>query len=460
MDTKSLWQAVLGEMEVKLSRANFRTWFKNTHLQKNEDGSFVVATPTGFVKEWLQNKYHHDIKEALLSLGEVVTSLDYAVGASLPKQEEKMSPSSQESETIETVPLFSAVSVSNSVDNKTKSILNPKYVFASFLPSNNNKLAYSAAKAVAQNPGTAYNPLLIYGSVGLGKTHLMHAIGNEILQNNPKSKIVYCPCERFVNEMIDAIRTGTMEKFKSKYRKVDVLMIDDAQFLAGKSGSQEEFFHTFNDLHERNKQIILSSDRPPKDIETLEERLRSRFEWGMIADVQAPDLETRTAILKLKADEQGFKLPESAFSFIAESVKDNIRKLEGVLTRIIAQTKLLNTPLSLEEIKEITAPFASASVPETTSEEKILKSVLSFYNITKQELLGTKRNAEIVLPRQVAMFFLRALCSYSFPKIAKTFKGKDHTTVMHACEKIEKKIKEDGVFEKEIELIKERISET
>lgn len=447
MDTKSLWQAVLGDIEVSLTRANFRTWFKNTSLEDMGESGFVVYVPNGFAKEWLANKYDADIKKTLRKLGATFKSLNYAIKTTTPPEE-----------TLKIIEP-KLVKEEEKQERKTTELgqINPRYTFENFLVANNNKLAYSAAKAVAQNPGTSYNPLFIYGSVGLGKTHLLHAIGNEILANSPKKKIIYASCERFVNQMIDAIRSKNTDSFKNKYRKADVLMIDDVQFLAGKVGSQEEFFHTFNELHEQNKQIILSSDRPPKSIPTLEDRLRSRFEWGMMADVQAPDIETRTAILKLKAEEKKIKFPEPVLFYIAENIENNVRELEGALTRVIAYLELNSLTPTVESVAEILKSIIKPKTVVLFDEQKVLRVVASFYNITVPQILGTKRNKELVFPRQVAMYIIRENANLSFPKIAKLFGGKDHTTVMHSCEKIENIIKEDENLRQELSLIRERV---
>lgn len=440
---KETWQAVLGELEIVLSKANFTTWFKNTSLLSNEKGVFIISAPNVFTKEWLKTKYHQQIQEALSRVtGEKIKKIEYQIGKPELKKEEK-----------ESTPLI----IKEIKIEKTNSQLNPKYIFESFVVGDSNRLAHAACLAVAKSPGKIYNPLFIYGGVGLGKTHLLQAIGNEILKKTPKKKVLYVSCERFVNEFIQAISTGKTNNFKNNYRGTDVLLIDDIQFLAGKEGTQEEFFHTFNSLYQEDKQIIISSDRPPKAIPTLEERLRSRFEWGMIADIQPPNLETRTAILEQKCLQKGYNISQDILNYIAKNIQYNIRELEGALNRIIAYCELNNTEPTLSLASNILESFLSIPKDRTISEEKVIKSVSSFFNIPTNDIKGKKRNKELVFPRQIIMYLLREEVGYSYPRIAKILGGKDHTTIMYGYGKIKKEVQKNENLRKEIQLIKEKI---
>jgi len=443
---KEIWQAALGQLEIILSKASFSTWFKNTSLILVEDGNFIISVPNAFTKEWFQKKYHKQICEVLENVtGEKVKKVEYQIG----KFEEE--PKKNKKENIVSVTL-------NKEEEKTSnSQLNPKYIFETFVVGDSNRLAHAACVAVAKSPGKIYNPLFIYGGVGLGKTHLLQAIGNEILKKSPKKRVVYVSCEKFVNEFIQAISSGKIESFKNNYRNIDVLLIDDIQFLAGKEGTQEEFFHTFNSLYQEDKQIVISSDRPPKAIPTLEERLRSRFEWGMIADIQPPNLETRTAILEQKCLQRGYNMPKEVIHYIAKNIQYNIRELEGALNRIIAYCELNGVEPSLNLASQVLESFISNPKDRTISEDKIIKVVASFFNISQAEIKSSKRNKDLVLPRQIIMYLLREEVGYSFPKIAQILGGKDHTTIMYGCEKIKKEIQKNENFRREVQLIKEKI---
>jgi len=440
MDTKELWQAVLGELEVSLSRANFNTWFQNTALVEDGDGVFVVLAPNSFSKEWLSSKYAEPIKQALNHLAPGAKEVRYVVKSAVIDEKKPLS-----------------ILPPESAEKLKPGTLNIKYIFENFLVTNNNKLAYAAAQAVAKDPGEAYNPLFIYGRAGLGKTHLLQAIGNAAAQNNAGLKVIYAPCEKFINELIDSIRTKKTDTFKSRYRKADILLIDDVQFLTGKVGSQEEFFHTFNELYEAGRQIVLSSDRPPKAIPTLEDRLRSRFEMGMIADIQPPDLETRMAILKFKCEQKGYNIGDGVLDYIAVNIKENIRELEGALIRIVAYCELNNIAPTEEDAKGILGPLLGSPKKRALSTDDVVKAAAGFYNISPQEIFSTSRRKEIVHPRQVSMYLLRIEAGHSYPKIAASFGGKDHTTVMHACSKIEQNMEKNEVLRQEIELIKEKL---
>ncbi len=320
-------------------------------------------------------------------------------------------------------------------------MLNPKYTFDSFVIGNSNRFAHAASLAVAESPAKAYNPLFIYGGVGLGKTHLMHAIGHYILHNNPKSQVVYVSSEKFTNELINSIKDDKNVEFRNKYRNIDILLVDDIQFIAGKERTQEEFFHTFNALYEANKQIIISSDRPPKEIPTLEDRLRSRFEWGLIADIQAPDFETRMAILKKKADVEKLNIPNEVMVYIATKIKSNIRELEGALIRIVAFSSLTNKEISVDLASEALKDIISSKQTRQVTIDIIQEVVANYYNLKIEELKSARRTRNIAFPRQIAMYLSRKLTDMSLPKIGEEFGGRDHTTVIHAYEKISNNLK-------------------
>lgn len=438
MKEKEIWKAVLGELEVSLSKANFTTWFKNTLLLRAENGIFVISVPNAFTKEWLQNKYHNQVVEALTNVTKDVKKVIYEVGQPGAIKD-------------------SVVLVSYKQSSNPNNQLNPKYTFENFIIGNSNKLAAAASKAVAKSPGKTYNPLFIYGGVGLGKTHLMQAIGHEILKKYPKKRITYVSCERFINDFIQAISTGKADKFKDTYRNTDVLLIDDIQFLAGKEGTQEEFFHTFNSLHQEDKQIVISSDRPPKAIPTLEERLRSRFEWGMIVDIQPADFETRIAILETKSKEKGYNINHEVLGYIAKNIQYNIRELEGALNRVMVYCQFNNLSPSLEIASNVLSEILTTPKKQSVNCEKVLEIVADFYNLKLSDLKGKKRNKELVLPRQVSMFLMREEIGQSFPKIAQVLGGKDHTTIMYGYRKLKKEIIENENLRHEISLIKERI---
>ncbi len=442
MTNQQLWQAILGNLEVSLSKANFTTWFKNTSiLEKNED-YIVVSAPNSFTKEWLQNKYNNEILKALKMVAPEIREVRYqVVTGSTPTAK-------QTSETIQ------KTSNGNNriIQNPLNTGLNPKYKFDTFIVGKGNELAHAACLAVSKKPGQTYNPLFIYGGVGLGKTHLMQAVGHEVLAKNPSLKVLYVTSEKFTNEFVQSISLGRVSQFKELYRNIDVLMIDDIQFLAGKEQTQEEFFHTFNTLHQNNKQIILSSDRLPKDIPAIEERLVSRFEWGMIADIQAPDFETRLAILKSKAQEKNYDVGTEVLTHIAETIQSNIRELEGALNRLMVYCQLNNAVPTIEQAKAVLVGVAS-SKKRVISVKKLMEIVADFYNITIEDLLRQSRRKEYVKPRQIAMFLMREELENSFPSIGEHFGGRDHTTVMHAVDKINKLIAEKESIKQEVDLI-------
>lgn len=459
LDRDKLWQATLGELELTLSKANFTTWFKNTFILEIDGGEVVVGVPNAFTKAWLENKYHKSILSSLQrTSGGAVAKARYTVAqlnaretSDGPKPITQVQGAIQEKKSGET-----------SSTEKTSSAfgLNPRYTFESFIVGKANQLAHAAAQAVSNKPGEVYNPLFVYGGSGMGKTHLMQAIGHQIKKLGPEKQVLYVPCERFTNEFISSISRGQGESFKAKYRNVDVLMIDDVQFLSNKEGTQEEFFHTFNALHQTNKQIILSSDRPPKAIRDLEERLVSRFEWGMLVDLPQPDLETRMAILESKCRERSCTLQPEAITYIAQQVQSNIREMEGILNRIIAYHNLNNVPPSLDSIKGILQSAHQVKKQnKALSSKDIISTIVNYFDISTTSLLGASRQKELVVPRQIAMYLLREELKSSYPSIGHDMGNRDHTTAMHAYEKIRNAIDTDEKIRRDILQIKNRLYE-
>lgn len=448
MTKEELWQAVLAQIQLNISQANFATWFKETDIASLKDGQALVSVPNSFAKEWLENKYGKTILKILFNLDKGIKEVRYSVGKA-------------ELKSIRKAPSASSVSMAGQMEFEEFKInrdtnLNPKYTFESFVVGPSNELAHAAAWAVAKKPGLVYNPLFVYGGVGLGKTHLLQAVGNAIMKESPQKKVRYIPAEKFTAGIVSSIKNHDVEGFKAKYRSIDILVLDDVQFLAGKEKTQEEFFHTFNSLYENNKQIILSSDRPPKAIPALAERLRSRFEGGMIGDIGYPDYETRMAILKTKIQEKGLSFPEETLDYIAANIQRNIRELEGALNRLVAYQKVNNQTPGLETAKSLLKSlFLSPS--KVASPKKIIEAVAEFYDLKEREIISSSRKKEIVKPRQVAMFLLREELKSSYPFIGRKFGGKDHTTAIHACEKIVKEIEKDENLGNEISLIKQRI---
>jgi chromosomal replication initiator protein len=448
MNNAELWQSVLAQMQFHISKANFATWFQNTEIISKENEKVVISVPNAFSKEWLSNKYNKLILKILHGADESIKDLEFIIKPQPAKPQES------KQETFFVKGDESQLKFEEFKINKDTN-LNPKYTFDNFVVGSFNELAHAAALAVADNPGFNYNPLFIYGGTGLGKTHLIEAIGNKIAGDSKKKKIKYISSEKLVGGIVNAIRTNSMEAFKASLAPIDVLILDDIQFIAGKNKSQEEFFHVFNSLYEKNKQIVLSSDRPPNAIPELEDRLRSRFEGGMIADVSLPDYETRLVILKTKLQEKGMELPENILDYVAANVKKNIRELEGALNKLLAYKKL-NQPLTLESVKKqlngfIFSPFDVASY------KKIIETVAKFYNLEEKSLFDATRKKEIVKPRQIAMFLLRRELKYSFPAIARKFGGKDHTTAIYAYKKILQENEENNKTTEELNIIKQRI---
>jgi len=449
MNNIELWQSVLAQMQFHIPRASFATWFQNTEISNRDNERVIVSVPNAFSKEWLSNKYNKLILKILREQDESIKDLEFIIKPQLAKDVLQKNVVTAPDSGVDTQLKFEELKV----DKNTN--LNPKYTFDNFVVGSFNELAHAAALAVADNPGFNYNPLFIYGGTGLGKTHLIEAIGNKISENDKKKKIKYMSSEKLVVGIVEAIRTKSMEAFKASLAPTDVLIVDDIQFLSGKIVCQENFFHLFNSLYEKNKQIILSSDRPPNAIAELEDRLRSRFEGGMIADVSLPDYETRLVILKTKLQEHGLDLPEDVLDYIANNVKKNIRELEGALKKLIVCQKL-KQPISLESVKKQLNGFVSSPFDVATY-KKIIESVAKFYNLDEKNLFDATRKKEIVRPRQVAMFLLRTELKYSFPAIARKFGGKDHTTAIYAFKKVDKENNENNKLTEEINIIKQRI---
>ena len=457
MNLDELWKAALGEIELQISRANFKTWLQNTSIADKKGGVVTIAVPNSFTKEWLENKYHKFILRSLRNLESEIKEVNYQIKQTLIKEDFKSKNIFKEEDRIARKQLdFQELNI-NTLTN-----LHPRYTFDNFIVGPSNELAQAAALVVTKNLGKKYNPLFIYGGVGLGKTHLIQAIGNQVKKENQIKKVKYVTSERFTSEVISALRSGFLkpndiDDFKKRWREIDLLIIDDIQFLSGKEKTQEEFFHTFNALYDAGKQIVLSSDRPPKSIQTLEERLRSRFEGGMIADISYPDLETRIAILKSKAGEKGVVLSNEILDYIAQNIKKNVRELEGALNRLIAASYQLNQKeLNLNDVKKILNSILNTPKKSTTL-KNIIKAVAEFYDVSEKDLLERSRKKEIVKPRQVIMYLLREELKSSFPFIGLKIGGRDHTTAIHACEKIKKEIEMDSNLNDEINLIKEKL---
>jgi len=446
MIKEEIWQAVLAQIQLNISQANFTTWFKDTEIISHKEGQILVSVPNTFAKEWLENKYGKTIFKILYNLDKEIKEVKYIVGKTNLKTLKRPSVVLSEVGQLE----FEEFKI----DKETN--LNPRYTFDNFIVGPFNELAQAAAWAITKKPGLVYNPLFIYGGVGVGKTHVLQAVGNEVIKNYSQKKVRYISAEKFTAGVVSSIRNHDIEKFKTKYRAIDVLIIDDIQFLAGKEKTQEEFFHTFNTLYEKDKQIIISSDRPPKAIPALAERLRSRFEGGMIGDIGYPDYETRIAILKAKSQEKGINFSDEILNYISSNIQKNIRELEGALNRLAAYQKMNTQPPDLEITKSLLRNIL-LSPAKMISIKKIIQAVADFYDLKEKEILSSSRKKEVVRPRQIAMFLLRKELKSSFPFIGRKFGGKDHTTAIHACRKILKETENNENLNNELDLIKQRI---
>lgn len=453
MDNEQIWQAALGEIELNLSKANFTTWFKNTFVSSFEDGKVIVCVPNAFTKTWLESKYHQEISKALENvINEKIKEIFYKVETK--KQ-------SQMGRVLEKICLKKGKETKDKPTESVASLnrfgLNRKYTFENFVVGKGNELAHAACQAVANNPGKVYNPLFIYGGVGLGKTHLLQAIGNELA--NKSIKILYTTSENFTNNYVQSVRSGGAKEFKEKYRNVDILLIDDVQFMGGKDGTQQEFFHTFNELQQADRQIILTSDKPPKLIPALEQRLTSRFESGMVADISQPDVETKIAILERKAREKNYFLEKEILDYVANNIKNNIRELEGALNKIIAFHEFNNSTPSIKTVKTILNDLLLSAQTKSITPKDVLAAVSRFYEISTKDLMGKGRKKELVWPRQITIYLMRKEINVSYPTIGQELGGRDHTTAMHGYNKIldEVENKENEKIIQEIESIKQLI---
>ena len=481
---ESIWESVLYEIEKKLSRPSFETWIKPTTPIAIKDSVLYLKVPNDFSRDFIQSHYYNLINKTLENICDLHLSIQFIISdksdireeleedeensnkvtsSISPKKEniemKKTSETKTETKTENVTKINEGTSAPfTSRNQKYNSLwLNPKYTFDSFVIGSGNRFAHAASLAVAECPSKSYNPLFIYGGVGLGKTHLMHAIGHHVLHNMGLSSVVYITSEKFTNEFINAIRDNKTNEFRNKYRNIDILLVDDIQFLAGKEQTQEEFFHTFNALHENNKQITISSDRPPKEIPTLEDRLRSRFEWGLITDIQPPDLETRIAIIRKKARLENFELPNEVVHYIAEKINTNIRELEGALIRIVAYSSLSGYKVDLDMAKEALKDIISPHKSKELTIDHIQIVIAEHFNMKKEELKSKKRTKNITVPRHIAMYLCRELTDYSLPKIGEEFGGRDHTTVMHAHHKVVEDISNNYNLKKLLEELTEKI---
>ncbi len=440
----------------RLSGPTFQTWFEDTRILKHDEReqSLYIYTPSDFVKNWIEKHYTTTIQNMIIALTEQEFQIRFVTAADDTNRRE--APQAYTIVSSGSGPADESDGT-DSTANDTDSSLIPRYTFESFVIGASNRFAHAACLAVAERPAHAYNPLFIYGGVGLGKTHLMHAIGHFVKQRDPLAKVSYLSSERFTNEFISAIRDNRTEAFRNRYRSIDVLLIDDIQFLANKEQTQEEFFHTFNSLHEAGKQIIISSDRPPREIPTLEDRLRSRFEWGLITDIQPPDLETRIAILQRKAKADGLDIPEEVLAYIANQVDSNIRELEGALIRVVAYSSLVNEDVSSELASVALKDIIQPNRPRVVTVNQIQKVISDHYGLRIEDLRGKKRTRNIAFPRQIAMYLTRELTDMSLPKIGEAFGGRDHTTVMHACERIIEEMEKDHDLRSTVQRLSEAI---
>ncbi len=446
-----LWDDTLTHLELNLSPQHFSTWIKPLKLVKIEQDMVYLEVPNRFVLDWVKENYSKLIQKILSELSAVTYRLQFTIDSKIKDSIPQKTATTET--TSPTIVKQKLIKNSHSADIN----LNRKYTFDEFVAGSSNQFAYAAAMAVANNPATTYNPLFIYGGVGLGKTHLVNAIGNAILKKSPQMRICYYTSEKFMNELINSLRYNRMDEFRNKFRSMDVILIDDIQFIAGKERTQEEFFHTFNALYESHKQIIVTSDKFPKDIPGLEERLRSRFEWGLIADIQPPDVETKLAILKMKAEHNSIKIPEDVALFLANSICNNVRELEGYLIRIGAYASLTSVPVSLEMARDVLKDILVERNRELSVEE-ILKRVSIHFNMKISDMKSAKRLKAVVLPRQIAMYLSRQLTSCSYPEIGDRFGGKDHSTIIHAIRKIEKLMKEDFQLRTTIENLRKELT--
>ncbi|MFL5669977.1 MAG: chromosomal replication initiator protein DnaA [Chloroflexota bacterium] len=486
MDAKQVWRAALGELQVTLSPANFETWLRDTALVDVDDTKFRISVPNGFAKDWLESRYRSLISQTLGRIVGYGVQVDFVVTAVEPGATNEDGSAGhaangagrEDGEAVGSAAVGAELLARGAEEAAARhggaspqvrvdagrvggegggTNINARYTFANFIVGSANRLAHAASLSVAERPGHAYNPLFLYGGVGLGKTHLMHAIGNQVMAKFPRKRVVYATSEKFTNEFITSIQQGKIDEFRARYRRIDLLLIDDIQFIADKERTQEEFFHTFNAIHEDGKQIVLSSDRPPKAILTLEERLRSRFEWGLIADLTAPDLETRIAILRAKAEEGAVPITSDVIEFIARKVVSNIRELEGALNRIVAYASMGAMPIGIELAQAVLSNVLYNPKKRQVTPERIAKVVSEYYSVPMDALQGQKRDKAIVVPRQIAMFLMREETDVSLLRIGAELGGRDHSTVLHACDKINREVAINDELRREIAAVRELI---
>lgn len=490
MDNQQLWQTVLDDLAQNVSRANFQTWVRDTFIAEDTDEVVVIGVPNAFYLSWIKEKFHKNIADSLRRLRPTIREISYKIAAKTPPPTIDNEPLTSRSAVAkaktepvanlstyhprsEDAPVKIDEPITASQTNTSSfqpiiaefdpvaltpaghSPLDPTRTFNAFIVGNSNRLAHAVSLAAAQTPGVKYNPLFLYGGVGLGKTHLAQAIGNEIRQRNPVAKIVYISCDAFINDFIEALRKKSVDAFKKRYRYCDVLLIDDVQFMSGKERTQEEFFHTFNALHQAKKQIVMTADREPHKIPAMEERLTSRFGWGMVADVQPPDLETRVAILRSKRAEAGYTIEDPALQALAEIVQTNIRDLEGALQQVVADAQTNKRSITPEFVEQKLVGFGTRV--RGLNAGRIIQTVSEFFELTADEVLGQRRYKELVYPRQLAMYLMRHELSFSYPKIGKELGGKDHTTIMHGVGKIEKEMARNSHIQYDLGQLKERL---
>lgn len=456
LSSNQIWQAVLGELELSLSRANFTTWFKNTSIAEVCKDKILISVPNAFTKSWFEEKYHKFILKALRNItNNKINNIVYKIETGRPNKKPVTA------DTINTIAKIkinpkeeTKPAVSRELNNFN---LNSKYMFETFIVGESNQLAHSASQAVSREPGIKYNPLFLYGGVGLGKTHLIQAIGHAVLKFFSHLKVLYINFEKFTNDYVQAARNGSFDKFREFYRGYDVLLVDDVQFMLNKKKTQDEFFHTFESLHQRNKQIVITSDRPPKELKDLEERLITRFEWGMIADINMPDYETRVAILKSKCQEKNFSLADGIIEYLATYINSNIRELEGALNKISAWYQLNQTEPTLSGVKEILTNFFTSTQKKALNPKRVIEEVSEFYEIQTADLVGDCRKKSLVIPRQIIMYLLREELNSSYPAIGAAIGNRDHTTAIHACNKVNQLMQNDERLRLEIENIRQRL---
>ncbi len=462
IDTEEIWKIALEQIKLRVSPQNYSAWFKKTYLKDIENGIATVVCQSNYARDWLDTNHHKLIKNIVQNITKSDLELVFTVGTSQPSQESKQPEQEQDNNRYDHLtlspdeaPIFNIKYNHQNLfeDAQEKASLNPAYIFESFVVGPSNRLAHAAAEAVAENPGKSYNPLFVYGGVGLGKTHLIQAIGNRILNKDPNKKVLYCPSETFLNEMVEAIRGDKNIQFRQEYRELDVLIIDDIQFISNWEMAQTELFHTFNTLYQANKQILFASDRPPQEIEDLTDRLRSRFQGGMVADISEPDYELRIAIIKQKAENKGIILPDNVLTFIAKSFEQNIRELEGALVRIATHVKIGGNIPSEDEISKILEIDTESKRKRVTPRE-LIRDVCESFNISVRDVRGRRRTAEVVVPRQVCMYLLRKELGMPLEKVAHELNRKDHTTVLHAIDRVEEKMEEDEDFEEQVKDLK------